>query len=87
MTARQPGLAAKVPRSARKRGRCGEQQRKQWLPSCRNQHAHFKEAKLVIGNPVREYVIEPLEEPVPKPEKAPAEQPQQPEPNPTEVPA
>ncbi len=33
MTARQPGLAAKVPRSARKRGRCGERQRNQRLPS------------------------------------------------------
>ena len=33
MTARQPGEAAKVPRSARKRGRCGERQRNQRLPS------------------------------------------------------
>ena len=32
MTARQPGEAAKVPRSARKRGRCGERQRNPWLP-------------------------------------------------------
>jgi hypothetical protein len=67
-------------------------QRKYWLPSDhilsgQYHHVSTKEAKMVIGNPLQEYVIEPLAEPVPAPQETPEEQWPQPAPDPTEVPA
>ena len=49
MTARQPGEAAKVPRSARKRGRCGKRQRNQWLPSSTSLQHRTPTGELRLG--------------------------------------
>jgi hypothetical protein len=50
MTARQPGEAAKVPRSARKRGRCGERRRNQGLPSSISLQHRTPTGELRLGN-------------------------------------